>query len=115
MLGDLLQELRKDKGLTQAQVGALVGVSASAISAYENGVSEPTIETLKNLARLYHVNTDFLLGETRVSTSWAEIVKGFSTEGGTVPFEDVVRDIFSLSAHNRTVLFDLLALLSGKV
>ena len=114
MLGDLLQELRKDKGLTQAQVGALVGVSASTC-AYENGVSEPTIGTLKSLARLYHVNTDFLLGETRVSTSWAEMAKGFSTEGGSIPFEDVVRDIFSLSAHNRTVLFDLLALLSGKV
>ncbi len=53
---------RKNNKLSQAQVARHIGVSPSAISAYEQGESTPSVEILVRLAELYHVSTDYLLG-----------------------------------------------------
>lgn len=65
MAGDFsrrLQMLRRRKGKTQQIVGDSCGVSKSAISAYENGESEPTASILKNMAIYFAVSSDYLLG-----------------------------------------------------
>lgn len=59
-----LRELRLNKGLHQEQIANLIGVSKSAISAYENGTGQPSFEILIRLANLYRVSTDYLLGQT---------------------------------------------------
>lgn len=59
-----LKEARINKGLTQLQVMKLTNVNHKTLSGYENGVSEPDLETLKILAILYNVSTDYLLGRT---------------------------------------------------
>ncbi|SDH99887.1 helix-turn-helix domain-containing protein [Desulfosporosinus hippei] len=59
-----LKETRISKGLTQLQVMKLTNVNHKTLSGYENGVSEPDLETLKILAILYNVSTDYLLGRT---------------------------------------------------
>ena len=63
-LSTRLRELRLNKGLRQEQVAKLIGVSKSAISAYENDTKEPSFEILVRLANLYRVSTDYLLGQT---------------------------------------------------
>ncbi len=45
----------------------LTNVNHKTLSGYENGVSEPDLETLKILAILYNVSTDYLLGRTNDS------------------------------------------------
>lgn len=62
-----LKEARINKGLTQLQVMKLTNVNHKTLSGYENGVSEPDLETLKILAILYNVSTDYLLGRTNDS------------------------------------------------
>ena len=59
--GNYIFEKRRGAGLSQAQVGALVGVSAKAVSKWENGRSKPTTETLKKLALLYETSIEELL------------------------------------------------------
>ena len=59
-----LRELRVDKRLRQEQVAKLIGVSKSAISAYENDTKEPSFGLLVRMANLYRVSTDYLLGQT---------------------------------------------------
>ena len=59
--GNYIYEKRRAAGLSQAQVGALVGVSAKAVSKWENGRSKPTTETLKKLALLYGASIEELL------------------------------------------------------
>ena len=56
-----LQELRKQKGLTQEELAELLFVSRTAISKWESGRGFPNIESLKALAKTFCVSLDELL------------------------------------------------------
>ena len=64
---DLLKELRRDKGLCQAEVGAYFGISGPMYCLYENGDRRMRLEMLCALADLFGTSTDYLLGRTRNS------------------------------------------------
>ena len=61
-LGKRIAALRKEKGLTQEQLAEKVGVSAQAVSKWENDVSCPDITLLPLLADILGVTVDELLG-----------------------------------------------------
>lgn len=61
-MGKRITALRKEKGLTQEQLAEKLGVSAQAVSKWENDVSCPDISILKELAAVLGVSTDELLG-----------------------------------------------------
>lgn len=63
-LGRRIQALRKQQGLTQDALGELMGVSAQAVSKWENDQSCPDIMTLPQLARVLEVSVDLLLTGT---------------------------------------------------
>lgn len=63
-----LKQLRLDKHLRQEQVAALIDVTKSAVSAYENDLRQPSYSILVRLATLYRVSTDYLLGCTNSRT-----------------------------------------------
>jgi len=67
--GDILSELREDRGLTQKQLAELFHVSTSAISALETGYRNPSSEMLVNIAVYFDVTTDYLLGLTKSPVS----------------------------------------------
>ncbi len=54
--------LRKQRGLSQKELGAAVGLSHKAISTIESGARSTTIEKLTLLADFFEVSTDYLLG-----------------------------------------------------
>ena len=62
--GELIAELRQDRGLTQKQLGKILSVSTGTISNYENGVHYPDLDKLVALADYFQVSTDYLLGRT---------------------------------------------------
>lgn len=45
-LGELIAELRQDKGLTQKELGDILCVSSGTISNYENGVHLPDVDNI---------------------------------------------------------------------
>ena len=55
-------ELRKERGISQKELGAGVGLSYKAISTLESGSRSTTIEKLIALAKYFGVSTDYLLG-----------------------------------------------------
>lgn len=55
-------DLRKQRGLSQKELGEAVGLSHKAISTIESGVRSTTIEKLILLADFFQVSTDYLLG-----------------------------------------------------
>ena len=55
-------ELRKQRGLSQKELGEAVGLSHKAISTIESGSRSTTIEKLVLLADFFGVSTDYLLG-----------------------------------------------------
>ena len=56
--GNFISTLRERKGLSQYQLGVLVDVSDKAVSKWENGESEPSIDKLINLSKYFVVNID---------------------------------------------------------
>ena len=61
-MGRRIAALRRQAGLTQEQVAERLGVTAQAVSKWENDVSCPDISLLPGLAELLGVSTDELLG-----------------------------------------------------
>ena len=81
LLSDRIAELRKERGLTQEQLGQLVGVSAQAVSKWEKG-GAPDVELLPALADRLGVTIDTLFGRSReeiedmpqMLTRWLEAI-----------------------------------------
>ncbi|MBQ6346727.1 MAG: helix-turn-helix transcriptional regulator [Clostridia bacterium] len=63
--GSRLKLLRTNAGLTQAQLGNLVGVTKSVISYYELQERSPSPDVLIKLSQIFHVSTDELLGVSK--------------------------------------------------
>ena len=63
-----LQELRKQKGLTQEELATSLYVSRTAISKWESGRGYPNIESLKAIAKFFSVTIDELLSTDEVLT-----------------------------------------------
>ena len=61
-VGKRIMTLRKSRGMTQDQLAEKVGVSAQAVSKWENDISCPDISLLPKLAEVFQVTTDSLLG-----------------------------------------------------
>ena len=62
MLGDRIKKLRKERGLTQQELGSMLGVQKSAIAKYENGrVSNLKKDTISKLAEIFQVSPNYLL------------------------------------------------------
>lgn len=63
-----LQELRKQKGLTQEELAEVLYVSRTAISKWESGRGYPNIDSLKAISRFFGVTIDELLSGDEVLT-----------------------------------------------
>lgn len=57
-----LKELRTDRGLNQIELSAAIEVSKGIISLWENGLREPGMFSLIQLAKFFDVSIDFLVG-----------------------------------------------------
>ena len=70
MIGERLQELRKDRGVSQADLAQLLGVSSNTISSYECDRSDPDDDIKIILARFFDISVDYLLGLTNEPYSY---------------------------------------------
>ena len=73
-LGKRIMENRKKLGLTQDQLAEKLGVTAQAVSKWENDQSCPDIAMLPKLAEIFGTTTDILLGRTAQPVHQAEVV-----------------------------------------
>lgn len=62
IIGDRLRALRKDRGLTQVQLAAILQVQQSRINRYETGASTPGPEVFLQIADFFDVSMDYLYG-----------------------------------------------------
>ena len=63
-----LQELRKQKGLTQEELAELLYVSRTAVSKWEAGRGYPNIDSLKAISKYFSVSLDELLSSDAILT-----------------------------------------------
>lgn len=66
-IGKFIQEIRKEKGLTQKELAELIGVSDKTISKWENGNSSPDTSMLMSLSEALEVTVNELLSAERIA------------------------------------------------
>lgn len=59
-----LKSIRKECGMTQKDVYERLGISPNGYASYEQGRTEPSLETLIQLCRIFEISADYLLGLT---------------------------------------------------
>lgn len=68
-IGKKLYELRKQSGFTQDYVAEKLGVSAQAVSKWENDIACPDIMTLPSIAQLYCITIDELFNNDDIQSN----------------------------------------------
>ena len=63
MLGDNIRKYRKENNISQESLGEKLGVSRQSISLWENNQTQPSLENIVALAKIFHVTTDDLLSD----------------------------------------------------
>lgn len=85
--GEILTELRQDRAWTQRQLAERLHISIGTISNYENNNHLPDVEKFIDLASLFGVSTDYLLGlcHSQVSPDhWNQPLLGSLSAGEVV-------------------------------
>ncbi len=101
-LHENIQQLRRQAGLSQEALAEKLGVSRQAVSKWESGAALPELEKLTEMARLFSVRLDALLGLTPPEDS--------PPSGAPAPFdEESLRRLLSASeaqtaAHDKRLL-----------
>ena len=62
MIADKIKRLREASHLTQTELAKKLNITRSSVNAWEMGIYDPSTTYLIELALLFHVSTDFLLG-----------------------------------------------------
>lgn len=75
MVGERVKLLREQAELTQADLARRLGITRSSVNAWEMGISVPSTQYIVELAGLFGVSTDYLLG---VDSSAAVNVSGLT-------------------------------------
>lgn len=84
-----LRELRNKSGLTQNEIASKLGVSGQTILNWENGIYEPKISQLIQLADLFGVTVDYLIEHKNNGKKADDICR----ELERIPIEDVINFI----------------------
>lgn len=90
MIADRIKFLREEKGLTQAGLAKLLGITRSSVNAWELGISVPSTQYLVELADIFKVSADYLLG---IGSSASVSVSGLT--------DDDIQLVHGLIAHLR--------------
>ncbi len=61
MFADQLRRLRSARNISQSELAATLGVSQQAVTKWENNKSKPSLQTVKKIAQVFDVSTDYLL------------------------------------------------------
>lgn len=98
MIGKRLKKLRRDRNLSQQEIGDLLGVSGATIGRYESDKMEPGSEAIVRLADYFNVTTDYLLGRDlgiKESTDLPDVLKraGYDAIGYTGEFNLTEKEI----------------------
>ena len=62
MVADRIKNLREQHLLTQMELSKKLGITRSSVNAWEMGISVPSTQYIVELANIFKVSTDYLLG-----------------------------------------------------
>ncbi|MFC3196330.1 helix-turn-helix domain-containing protein [Parapedobacter deserti] len=89
--GERLTQVRKRKGLSQADVGKKIGINGDAYGRYERNEVRPTIEMAVKVAQALEVSLDYLTGNSDIELDKATL--------------DRVQEVTKLSDKDKEYIF----------
>lgn len=90
LIGTKIQTLRRNKGLTQAQLAEILSVSAQSVSKWENHLSSPDISLLPIIARYFGITMDELFNYRLDALNYKERFIRFMADNGVLQFGEFV-------------------------
>ena len=93
-LSDNMLLIRKKKGISQADLGKLIGTSGDVVGCYERGDISPSVEVVSKIADALEVSVDHLLGKTKMELDKQALKR--------------LEDIASLAPENRSFVPNLI-------
>lgn len=88
-----IKQLRRQKGLTQKRVADSLGIGQTTIANYENGTRFPDLDKLSEIADLYEVTVDYLLGRSEEAHAVKEARE--VPRGTTIDFKEYMKSLLS--------------------
>lgn len=73
--GDLIRDARREAGLTQADLGARLGTTQSAVSSWEHGRDMPRVDTLARILKACGFEADLVLRH-RSDVDRSQVIRG---------------------------------------
>jgi len=95
---DRIKALRKKKGITQTELGVILGVGQKSISMIEKGMCNPTIQQIEALSKFFNVSADYIL---------------FGIES-TKDIEPIEQEILDIIRDDKTIFGKLIKMLEAK-
>ncbi len=74
-----IAELRHEKHITQTALAMKLNITQNMISFYESGKYQPSIDTLIELAKVFDVSVDYLIGNTDIRYPADKLIQDKST------------------------------------
>lgn len=68
MIADRIKALREQRSMTQAELAKRLGITRSSVNAWEMGISVPSTQYLVEVANIFKVSADYLLGLSTTAT-----------------------------------------------
>ena len=99
-LGERIQQLRKEKRLTQAALASNISVSVAQLTRYETQGVQPNADALKRMAMVFGITIDYLVNGTTVQKA-----EGAITDAKLI---GLFKEIEQLDAEDRSVISKLI-------
>lgn len=90
MIADRIKNLREVQNMTQTDLAKQLGITRSSVNAWEMGISVPSTQYIVELASIFKISTDYLLG---VGTFSSVCISGLT--------EEDIHIVYSLISHLR--------------
>jgi|AGTN01.2.fsa_nt_gi Predicted transcriptional regulators len=87
-----VNELRKNKGLTQKQLADHLGIDQTAISNWERGKGLPDLANLVKLANFFDISLDYLMGRDQAEKHSSADLISYAARNG-LSSEDLIEFI----------------------
>ena len=110
-IGQILVQLRTERGLYQKELAAALNVSVGTISNYEKNVHAPDLDTLCKIADYFGVTTDYLLRRTRYRSNPETLNRSLVRD---YTISDIINTTLELSPRDVSSMIDFLDLLKRR-
>ena len=101
-MGKRILELRMKKGMTQEEVGKIVGVQKAAVQKWENGITKNLKrDAIEKLSNFFGVTPSYLMAMTDIPNATAYTTKKVPLFGATARPAGSISRLFSFLLKNR--------------